>query len=306
MSNFIIKYFMNRILKDNQWNKFGVEDPYYEYLPIISKNGKTIKYQKIKRSIPPALSTNDEKILQNFKIKAYRYDYWFNLFGVSFGWTNIIGVIPFLGSFISTFWSLQLLLLARKLDDGFPLDLQCLFILNILIDFVLGLIPFIGSIIEVGYKANSRNYLLLEKHLIRISDKNRGLISKDEVRPNFINDKVQPYVEENLKPQAIEFGKTALKVGNEALELINRKRSSSTSSTASTATANFTTSARPTTTDDSTINTNPTSPAVDNISNLAAASSSSTNGATTTSTATPPVLSQSTSSKKKNKRKGSR
>ncbi|KAK6455510.1 uncharacterized protein RJT20DRAFT_87717, partial [Scheffersomyces xylosifermentans] len=205
MSSIILKYITNRILKDNQWNRFGVEDPYNEYVPIDNINGK-VKYKRIPRRIPDGISNRDLKVLEKFKRRAYRYDMWFSLFGVKFGWTNIVGIIPVFGTIVSAYWSLELLQLARTLEDGFPLDLQILFLVNIVIDFLLGLIPIVGDLIEIGYKSNSRNYLLLEKHLIRVGQKNLGLITKDEVRPNFINDKIQPYVDETLKPQAKKAG----------------------------------------------------------------------------------------------------
>lgn len=67
-------------------------------------------------------------------------------------------MVPVVGTVIQTYWSLQLLALARRIQGGLPLDLQLLFLLNIAIDFALGFIPIIGSLIEIGYKANSRNF----------------------------------------------------------------------------------------------------------------------------------------------------
>ncbi|KAI5948807.1 hypothetical protein KGF57_005205 [Candida theae] len=258
MSSFIVKWVVNRLLKDNQWNRLGVEDPYYEYVQVQKRNGTQLK--KITRRIPEGISQHDTSILEAFKKKAYRYDYWFKLLGVQFGWSSIVSVVPVVGTVIQTFWSLQLLVLARKIQGGLPLDLQLLFLLNIAIDFALGFIPIIGSLIEIGYKANSRNFLLLEKHLDRVGQKNRGLISEDEVRPGFINDTVQPFVEEKVKPFVDETIKPgAIKAGDQILDLLQRKpRSSSISSSTSgvsskgtsgsttqTSTATVTTSSKP-------------------------------------------------------------
>lgn len=235
MSSFILKFITNRLLKDNQWNRLGVEDPYHEYIEAKTSFGK--KYQKkIPRRIPEGISENDTKVLQIFKNRAYRYDMWFSVLGVKFGWTNIVGIIPVVGTIISTFWSIKLLWLARSLDDGLPLDLQLLFILNIVIDFCLGLIPFIGDLIEIGYKSNSRNYLLLETHLIRVGMKNRGLITKDEVRSNFINDKIQPVVDDKIIPSIQQAGSkiypAAEKAGQELKFMVKNitKKSSGSSS----------------------------------------------------------------------------
>lgn len=59
----------------------------------------------------------------------------FLFLGIKFGFTNIVGIIPIAGTIVSTYWSLTLLQTARQLDDGLPLDLQLLFLLNIVIDF---------------------------------------------------------------------------------------------------------------------------------------------------------------------------
>ncbi|CUM46162.1 unnamed protein product [Debaryomyces fabryi] len=206
MSSFVIKYITNRVFKDNQWTRFGVEDPYYEYVPIDVRKNEKVQYKKIPRRVPDGLSKNDETILHKVKKKAYRYDMWFSFLGIKFGFTNVVGIIPIAGTVVSTYWSLTLLQTARQLDDGLPLDLQLLFLLNIVIDFLLGLIPIVGDIIEVGYKSNLRNFLLLEKHLTRVGKKNMGIIGEDEVRPNFINDKIQPFVDTKVKPGAIKAG----------------------------------------------------------------------------------------------------
>lgn len=216
MSSFVVKWIVNRFLKDNQLTKFGVEDPYYEYIPLgQTEKQKTTKYKKVARRIPNGISENDTKVLLDVRRQAYRYDMWFSLFGMKFGWSNVVGLIPVVGAIISNFWSVKIYWLARKLDDGLPLDIQLIFFFNMIVDFLLSLIPFVGDIIEVGYKANLRNFLLLEKHLVRVGEKNLGIIGEDEVRPGFINDKVQPFVEETIVPNA-------KKAGTQIKHLVNR------------------------------------------------------------------------------------
>lgn len=38
---------------------------------------------------------------------------------------------------------------------------------NVMLDFGLGLIPIVGDLINIAYKANTRNCILLEEHLKR-------------------------------------------------------------------------------------------------------------------------------------------
>lgn len=64
---------------------------------------------------------------------------------------------------------------ARDVDGGLPLDVQAQFLFNIIVDFLIGLIPIVGDVVEIMYKANSRNALILEKHLKAKGEKNLGL-----------------------------------------------------------------------------------------------------------------------------------
>lgn len=233
MLSFIIKYIVKRVLNDNQLNRIGVEDPYFEYIPIgpvapnpsASSPATKQKLKKVARRIPDGLTENDTGILNKFKRDASRYDMWFSVFGIKFGWTNIVGIIPLVGPVVSAYWSLSLLWLARGITDGFPLDLQLLFLFNIIIDFALGLIPIVGDLIGIGYKSNLRNYLLLEKHLFRVGQKNQGKISEQEVRPSFINDRVQPVIEEQLAPGAAKVGAYA---SEQIMSLISNVQGSAT------------------------------------------------------------------------------
>jgi len=54
---------------------------------------------------------------------------------------------------------------ADKIDGGLPSALYSMMMVNLAIEYGLGLVPFIGDMIGVFYKANSRNALLLEKYL---------------------------------------------------------------------------------------------------------------------------------------------
>lgn len=225
MSSFVLKWVLNRFLRDNQLTKLGVEDPYYEYIPVkTDKNGNVLKSKKVSRSIPEGISKNDLQVLHTVRKQAYRCDMWFNLVGFKFGWSNVVGLVPILGAIVSNFWSLQIYWHARKIDDGLPLDIQLIFFFNLLVDFALSLIPIVGDLVEIGYKANLRNFLLLEKHLIRVGKKNQGLISANEVRPGFLNDKVQPFIDEKVQPFVEEtVVPGAVNVGVQIKNLVNSK-----------------------------------------------------------------------------------
>lgn len=165
-----------------------VRDPYYQEIPV--NNAKT-KFKKVAHKMPDNLSKNDEIILNSFRKKAYRYDMWFKLFGVPFGLSNLIQLVPVAGVIITTYQSIRLMMLTFQLTNGFPVDLSIYFVANILIDLALGLIPIVGDLISVGFKANLRNYGLLLDHLHKVSDYNNGLLDKSQIRPNFLNNRIK-------------------------------------------------------------------------------------------------------------------
>ncbi len=57
----------------------------------------------------------------------------------------------------------MLVILARNGASGFLLARM---VLNILLDAVIGMIPFLGDHFDVAFKANMRNLRLMQKHYI--------------------------------------------------------------------------------------------------------------------------------------------
>lgn len=46
------------------------------------------------------------------------------------------------------------------------MNLRLQMMANVIFDFLIGLIPLVGDFINIMYKANLRNFVLLEKHLV--------------------------------------------------------------------------------------------------------------------------------------------
>lgn len=63
----------------------------------------------------------------------------------------------------------------HNIDGGLPPHIYSRMILNIVFDFVIGLVPFIGDLADALYKCNTRNAVLLENHL---REKGRKAIKK--------------------------------------------------------------------------------------------------------------------------------
>lgn len=79
-----------------------------------------------------------------------------------FGLDSVIGLIPGVGD-LSTFAvsGYMLTLMAKNGASGFVMARM---ILNILIDAIIGSIPLIGDIFDLGFKANIRNMKLMQEH----------------------------------------------------------------------------------------------------------------------------------------------
>lgn len=148
-------------------------DPYHETIPEEDLHFYQRKGAKRKRKLPEFIPAEDLKILNSVKRKAYRLDLQLSICGFRLGWAGIIGLIPWIGDMIAGLLALQLVRKAEKILGGLPQDLRARMMANVAFDFGIGLIPLVGDFINVLYKCNSRNFVLLEKHLV---EKHRGKI----------------------------------------------------------------------------------------------------------------------------------
>ncbi|MBQ4798198.1 DUF4112 domain-containing protein [Pseudoalteromonas sp. MMG006] len=79
------------------------------------------------------------------------------------GLEAVIGLIPVIGDVAGFILSSYVLVEAQRL--GVSKRIKSKMIINMLIDFVGGLVPFFGDIFDAFFKANTRNTRLLKKHL---------------------------------------------------------------------------------------------------------------------------------------------
>ena len=87
----------------------------------------------------------------------------FEFAGVRFGLDAIIGLIPVLGDSIAALIGLYPIYVAQQHRLG--LLLRSRMLLNLIIDWLIGVVPIIGDILDVGFKANIRNAKLLRRAL---------------------------------------------------------------------------------------------------------------------------------------------
>ncbi|KAI5961724.1 hypothetical protein CANMA_003701 [Candida margitis] len=167
MSQLFYKYFLQKANLDHLVTFGENEDPYFEEIPEQELHFYQRKGAKRRRKLPSFIPEHDLKILNKFKKRAYRLDLQLSLCGLRLGWAGIIGLIPGIGDVLALFFALQLVKLAREIDGGLPKSLEAQMMANVSFDFGIGLIPLVGDFINVLYKCNSRNFVLLEKHLIK-------------------------------------------------------------------------------------------------------------------------------------------
>ncbi|EPS44529.1 hypothetical protein H072_1457 [Dactylellina haptotyla CBS 200.50] len=167
MTSYLTKFVLGRIFKESAANKEGREDPYYEYPATeLGKAGKR-KSKRRKRALPPGLTDEEGEVLTKVKRRAYRLDMSFGSFlGVRFGWGSVLGIIPALGDALDLLLALMVVKTCMKLP--LPTFTLIHMLINVAFDFVIGLVPFIGDIIDAGYKCNTRNAVILEKHLRQV------------------------------------------------------------------------------------------------------------------------------------------
>jgi len=105
-----------------------------------------------------------QNILNRLEFIADLMDSKFSIFGFSFGFDAIIGLLPGLGDILGGIISVYILFEARKL----PLSpaIQSALMRNVLIDVFVGAIPIGGDIFDAFFKVNKRNVRLIREQIL--------------------------------------------------------------------------------------------------------------------------------------------
>ena len=111
-----------------------------------------------------AKTVSDEKLLASLK-RIERFAVWTDsLFRIPFtqirfGLDSIIGLVPVLGETIGFILSMYLIVESYKL--GLPLSLKIKMLRNAALDWLIGIVPILGDIGDIAFKANMRNMEIL-------------------------------------------------------------------------------------------------------------------------------------------------
>lgn len=93
----------------------------------------------------------------------------FSVAGIRFGLDALVGLVPVVGDSIGFFAGLYPIHLVRK--HGLGKRVEQRMIANLMIDAVGGMIPVIGDLFDMSFKANLKNLTLLER---AIANRSRG------------------------------------------------------------------------------------------------------------------------------------
>lgn len=87
--------------------------------------------------------------------------------------------------------SLLLIRTCCSIEPALPKELKSKMVINLILDFLIGLVPLLGDIADAVYKCNTKNFVLLEKELNKRADKRRPgfeIITDPEDGPEYEDD----------------------------------------------------------------------------------------------------------------------
>lgn len=102
---------------------------------------------------------------ENLELLSRVLDIWFRVPGtpIKFGLDGIVGFIPGIGDLLGGLASCIIVLAAYF--RGVALITIARMVANLAIEVLVGLIPVLGNLFDIGWRANRRNYYLLERSL---------------------------------------------------------------------------------------------------------------------------------------------
>lgn len=110
-----------------------------------------------------------EYMINHLRVARMLTDLLENKFGIgrlTFGFDPILGLIPGFGDLIALSLSMYLVWIGIKLR--LPHEKLVEMLSNVLIDFLIGLVPVIGDMTDVIFKANSKNIKILKEYSAQI------------------------------------------------------------------------------------------------------------------------------------------
>lgn len=163
-AKYAAKKFLRKDMDKNKDKKPA--DEYDPYFTMIKNPKKPGKFKKVRKQVPEYIPEDDAMRLAKIRRQAYRLDCClFSIMGIRFGWSSVIGLVPAVGDVADLLLSAILVRSCLKVKCGIPPYVVMRMLWNIFFDFAIGLVPFVGDLIDAGWRANTRNVRLLEEVL---------------------------------------------------------------------------------------------------------------------------------------------
>ena len=110
------------------------------------------------------LTAGQQQRLSALRNTARLLDSAFVVPGTSYriGLDPILGLVPGIGDLLSPLFTVGILWQGR--DLGLPRVVQVRMLGNVLLDALVGAVPLVGDLFDFAWKANEKNYALLELH----------------------------------------------------------------------------------------------------------------------------------------------
>ena len=102
---------------------------------------------------------------ENLDLLSRVLDTWFRIPGtnIRFGLDGIIGFVPGVGDFLAG--AASCIIVLAGFFRGVPLVTVARMVTNLVIEVGVGMVPVLGNLFDIGWRANRRNYHLLEQSL---------------------------------------------------------------------------------------------------------------------------------------------
>ncbi|MGH7509021.1 MAG: DUF4112 domain-containing protein [Gemmatimonadales bacterium] len=121
--------------------------------------------EHLQRAPAAEIGTHEAAPIEHLRTISRLLDSAFSVPGTRyrFGLDALIGLVPGLGDAVGAIFSGYVILQASRL--GAPRSTINRMIANVAIDTIVGWVPLLGDLFDVGWKANLKNVALLEQHL---------------------------------------------------------------------------------------------------------------------------------------------